>query len=134
VITATITGMDEIAKNLELRQRAFGVGLELGLRIAGDHLLRESQNLVPVEYGKLKASGYLTVIPKGLDSSAQVGYAAPYALFVHENVEEVLRGQTRASRIGTYWSPGQSKFLEEPLRRMGPELLEVIRLSMEVKE
>lgn len=49
-----------------------------------------------------------------------VGYSAPYAVYVHENMEMKLEGEPRPSGIGVYWgrptAPGQSKFLEEPAR------------------
>lgn len=56
----------------------------------------------------------------------QVGYSAPYAIYVHENMEMVLEGEPRPSGIGVYWGrpnrPGQSKFLEQPARELADEL------------
>lgn len=52
-----------------------------------------------------------------------VGFAAPYAKYVHENVEMKLKGQPRPSGIGVYWGPhGQAKFLEEPARTMRKQI------------
>lgn len=46
-----------------------------------------------------------------------VGFAAPYAKAVHENVEMKLQGLPRPSGRGVYWGPhGQAKFLEKPAR------------------
>ena len=52
-----------------------------------------------------------------------VGYSAPYAVRVHENMVMKLKGRVRKSKIGTYWSTingqdGSSKFLEKPLRQL----------------
>ena len=60
----------------------------------------------------------------------EIYYEAPYATFVHENLQMKLRGRRRRGRpegnkprlYPNYWDPlgqGQSKFLEEPARLMG---------------
>jgi hypothetical protein len=60
-------------------------------------------------------------IKDGVD--VEVGFAAPYALFVHENLEMKLKGQPRPSGKGVYWGPsGQAKYLEQPAREMRGEL------------
>lgn len=52
-----------------------------------------------------------------------VGFSAPYAAYVHENVEMVLRGLPRPSGRGVYWGPhGQAKFLEEPARTLRAQI------------
>lgn len=60
-----------------------------------------------------------------------VGYSAPYALFVHEDVEMVLLGKPRPSGIGGYWDAfsgrGNAKFLEGPARRLRRELCETVK-------
>jgi len=52
--------------------------------------------------------------------SVTVGFAQAYALFVHENRGEKLRGKKRPKPAkGTFWGPhGQSKYLEEPARNL----------------
>ena len=52
-----------------------------------------------------------------------VGFKAPYALYVHENTEMKWQGLPRKSGIGVYWGPhGQAKFLEEPARELKPQI------------
>ena len=52
-----------------------------------------------------------------------VGFSAPYAAAVHENVEMVLQGEPRPSGIGVYWGPhGEAKFLEKPARRLKKQI------------
>lgn len=59
---------------------------------------------------------------------SRVTFTAEYALYVHEAVEMVLKGQPRPSGIGVYWGPhGQAKFLEEPMRTRWKELEEVMQ-------
>lgn len=81
------------------------------------------------------------------DVGVIVGYTAAYALYVHESVEEKLKGQLRAGAKGggrdkktgrfvgggtyrgRFWDPqgrGQAKFLEQPFREMHDELHNVI--------
>lgn len=55
----------------------------------------------------------------------QVGYSAPYAIYVHEAVEMRLWGKPRKSGIGVYWDPlgeAQAKFLETPARTKRKQL------------
>lgn len=130
---ATVAGINTITGNLRKRQAGLGTGLQRGLKMAGDYLLRESQKLVPVEYGNMKASGFSKLTGRSFDSKVTVGYSDPNALVVHENVEMVLRGQPRPSGIATYWHPGQAKFLEEPARRLKDEMRAIIRASMVIR-
>lgn len=61
--------------------------------------------------------------------SVVVGYTAPYALYVHENVEMKLKGQPRSSGRGRYWDPqgkATAKFLEAPTREMQEQLGELV--------
>lgn len=61
---------------------------------------------------------------------ADVGYTAPYALAVHENVEMKWRGRPRKSGRGSYWDPpgrGQAKYLEGPARRYKKVIMSIIK-------
>lgn len=60
-----------------------------------------------------------------------VGYTAPYALYVHENLEMKLAGKPRPSGLGVYWGPnGQPKFLEQPARENGKVYGKIIKQAM----
>lgn len=94
-----------------------------GCYAAGLKVQRASQKRVPVEYGVLRASAYTRKESDG----ATVGYSAAYALFVHENMEQTLRGLKRPSGLGVYWGPkGEAKFLERPFREMRQEILATV--------
>jgi|SRR6185503_6729373 len=125
-----ITGIETVLANLRRRNNALAAGVARGVRIAGLTLQRESQRLVPVDYGVLKASAYTRVTGRGYNTQANVGYTAAYAIYVHENLEMRLRGVPRPHpHRGRYWDPqgrGQSKFLEEPSRRLRPVLRRII--------
>lgn len=58
-----------------------------------------------------------------------VGFAAKYALFVHEMKRGTLELRPRPHGRGYYWDPqgmAAPKFLETPLRQLSPELKKMI--------
>ncbi len=132
-----ITGVEKVIANLRNRQRLLAAGIERGLKRAGLTLQRESQRLVPVDYGVLKASAFTRKTGSGFNTVVTVGYTAAYAIYVHENVEMKLKGEPRlAPHQGRYWDPqgrGQSKFLEEPARRLQATLRQIILGEAKIK-
>lgn len=77
------------------------------LRMAETDIKIESQNQVPVSTGELHDSFYSYI----KDNELVVGYKAPYALAVHENV-------------GAFFLNGKAKFLEDPLRAYQSTLIQ----------
>lgn len=77
----------------------------------------------------------LQVLTKGDNNpSVIVGFEAAYALYVHENKEQRLKGQPRPSGIGVYWGPkGQPKFLEEPARTKAPQMRAAIDRALKAE-
>ena len=123
-------------RNLKRRTELMAAGCERGVKLAGLTLQRDSQQRVPVNLGVLKASAFTRAEGTGFKIAVQVGYTAAYALYVHESVGMVLKGLPRPGGKGFYWDPqgrAQAKFLEEPVRRMGPELRAIIQAAMRVK-
>ena len=98
-----ITGHHGIMIELDLVTKRMAKGWEDGMERAGEYLLRKSQEIVPVDTGTLKASGYTLTWGYGFDAKFTVGYSAPYAVYVHEDLLAKHK-------------PGQyAKFLERPL-------------------
>lgn len=131
-----IQGVDKVISNLRKQRRTLALGVERGIKKAALKLQRESQRLVPVNFGVLKASAFTRTRGSGWDTQAWIGYTAVYAIFVHEAVGMVLKGKPRPKGRGKYWDPqgrGQAKFLEEPARRLRPELLQIIKDSAKIK-
>lgn len=125
-----VLGVPEVIKSLRRKNAMMALGISRGVRKASLHLQRESQKLVPVDTGNLKASAFARVEGTGYNTVGSVGYTAAYAIYVHENVQMKLKGQPRSGSRGKYWDPqgrAQAKFLEEPARRLAPELLKMIR-------
>ena len=78
--------------------------------------------------GRLRRWG----VKHGVVEDVIVGYAQPYAIYVHE-APMVLKGLPRRKpSTGRYWDPpgARNKFLEEPARQMAKELGVVIARSM----
>lgn len=115
-----VLGLDQLKLNLKKRRADLAPAVARGLKLAGLVLQRESQLIVPVDTGNLKASAFTRASGKGFDAVVNVGYTAAYAMYVHENVEMKLKGQPRRPPAkGNYWDPpgrGQAKFLEAPAR------------------
>lgn len=87
-----------------------------------------SQQLVPVKTGYLKSTGYI----KSTSDGWEIGYTAPYAVFVHEIIDTF------------HAPPTQSKFLQDSLNRVMFTLVATygeqnipdfdVRLDMSVEE
>lgn len=82
----------------------------------------KAQKNAPFEYGDLSRSAYTRKIPQG----AEVGFEAAYAIYVHENMEQTLKGQPRPSGLGTYWNPGGPKFLERAVNEHAQDVLNAV--------
>lgn len=128
----TVEGVERVISNMHRAQKRLAAGTERGVKAAAKHLLEKSKELVPVEYGELKASGTVQTTGKGFSTDSRIVYTAPHAIFVHENTEMTLRGVNRPSGIGVYWGRpnaplGQSKFLEQPARTEATVLRKIIR-------
>ena len=78
-------------------------------------IFKESQKLVPVDTGALRASGFVHAPKKENDRVfVRVTYGGPaahYALYVHENL------------YARHDAPTQAKYLETPLYRQVPVLI-----------
>jgi len=130
-----LSGLAEVLKKFKEKQENLGKGCERGLKKAGLMLQRESQKLVPVDLGNLKASAFTRHRGEGMKTVVEVGYTAGYALYVHEAVGMKLKGLPRTGKgaHGSYWDPqgqGQAKFLEEPARRLQPEIRKIVADEM----
>jgi len=131
-----ITGVEKVLARMKEKSEQLAQGCSRGLKKAGLRLQRESQRLVPVDYGVLKASAFTRSTGEGLKTEVTVGYTARYAIYVHELVEMKLKGEDRpAPHKGKYWDPqgrGQAKFLEEPARRLTSDMRSIIAKEMHV--
>jgi hypothetical protein len=128
-----IDGIDQVMANLNkeiagIENRSMGGLLEGGLTVQGT-----SQRRVPVEYGNVRGSAYTRKAQDG-SLAVDVGYTAAHAVFLHENMEQKLKGKPRPSGLGVYWGPnGQPKFLESAARDESSRVVASVRKHAEVK-
>lgn len=127
-----IRGFDDVIRTLQLRIDAIrGASME-GLFAGALIVQADAQRNVPVEFGNLRASAFTRFSPTDSDT-VEVGFTAAYAVFVHENMEQVLKGEPRPSGLGTYWNPGGPKFLERALDENRAAILEQIRRRARIR-
>lgn len=106
-----------------------------GLIKAGEYVQAESQKIVPVDYGPLKASAFTRISGKNTAKpKVTVGYTAAYAVYVHENLDaahgaafnakhaaELAYAKKHKIKHGPYrharGTNQTAKFLEIPFRR-----------------
>lgn len=128
-----LKGLANVLKNLNGQIKGIRGRTQAGLRAGGLIVERESKKRVPIEYGNLRSSGYSrNHMSKPL--AVEVGFAAVYALWVHENYEMKWAGKPRKSGIGEYWGPhGEAGFLVNSLRDKAQDVVEEIRKRARVK-
>ncbi len=105
-VTLEIQGLDQL--NARLRDVAALVVGRAGaaLRSEAELIMTAAKERTPVRYGHLRASGSVAG-PSGPEQEVTLsfgGNAAPYAIYVHENLE--------ARHDPPYGHGGQAKFLE----------------------
>lgn len=127
-ISKIISGPD-LAKALQTNQANYLKGVHNGLKLAGLWLQRQAQQLVPVDFGNLKASAFTRDAGSDTAPMITVGFTAAYAPFVHENVAMKLKGLKRPKpHLGVYWGPhGQAKFLEAPARAGLQQMTQIVQ-------
>jgi len=122
-----VEGLDDLNRQLQKIAKTAPVAVRRASFAGGLVIQRASQENTPVEYGNLKGSAYTQRTQLG----AEVGHTAAYALFVHENMEQVLKGEPRPSGLGTYWNPGGPKFLERAVNENAEEVRDIVEAYLE---
>jgi hypothetical protein len=113
--TVTILGATRFAANMRGRKADVQGAVWKVVNDTAQRVFNESQRLVPVDTGNLKASGRFTPAERGASIVATIGYggtAAGYALVVHE---------IHATR---------SKYLEKPAREETSRFIEDVRKAL----
>lgn len=110
-----LVGYDRLARMVSnsASGRSINNYMEAALHEEAAEVMLVSQELVPVRYGYLKASGNVSNPTRTMDGvTVQLYYggpAAPYALYVHEIPRR-------------HAAPTRSKFLELPMKRQAEGL------------
>ena len=133
VASVKVKGMDRTLAGLNREEGRVKNKAQGGMLAGALVFLGDAQRRVPVEYGKVRASGFVARGVKPL--SVLIGFSAAYALYVHENLQQKLKGQPRKSGLGKYWGPqGEPQFLLKALRAKRGEALKAIAKHAKVKE
>lgn len=86
-LEGTDGAVNQLVGRLLTKKGMVARGMERGLKKAALFLQAESQKIVPVDTGNLKNSAYTRTEGSGFETTAEVGYTADYAIYVHEDLE-----------------------------------------------
>lgn len=117
-----VTGDDIVLKTLDAVAERFAAQLPEALRAELEIEATESQQRTPVDTGALRRSTRVTVDGQGRETVGTIavgGPAAPYAVYVHEN-------------LSAHHPIGQAKFLESTITESAPFLAARIAKRVEL--
>ena len=121
-----ISGVPQVLAKMKIAKGVIGLECQRRLKKAGLFIQRESQKIVPVEFGVLKNSAR-TVNMGGKEFDADIddidivvhyGAGANYAVYVHENLEAKHKPGKRA------------KYLEAVVREQKTEIFKIACLKV----
>lgn len=122
-----VKGVRQVQQNLNKEIAAIKGRTVGGLLAAGLIIQADAQRRVPVEYGKLRQFAF-TRKAQNNPQAVEVGFSADYAVYVHENLQQKLKGKPRPSGLGVYWGPqGEPKFLERAANAKRDEVVDAVR-------
>lgn len=106
-----VGGLEKVMRELNKEIAKIHGRTREGLMAGGFIIQADSQKHTPRETGTLVNTAYTEPIQPNL---VEIGYKSEYAPYVHENVEQKLKGQPRPSGLGKYWGPppAEPKFLQ----------------------
>jgi hypothetical protein len=114
-----IEGIGNVLKANGKAREKDAIAIDEGLAKCAEILLRASQKLVPVKTGYLKSTGRVEQGKGvGMAASAAVIYDAPYAIYVHENME------------ARHASPTQAKFLSDAVIKVRGTMTAVLKRQL----
>lgn len=130
--TIELKGIKELSKIVNNGGDKALKAMAKGLYLEATMAFNESQTLVPVDTGILRASGHVNS-PKIDNDSVEItiaygGPATPYAIFVHERI------YAPSGKKVYHRPPTRAKFLETPVKRrakgMGGRLTQLVKLEL----
>jgi len=110
---AAVTGERQLRRTLARLARTAPQAVLMGIYEEGATIFERSQELVPVDTGRLMQSGVLAVQESVFERAVHVGYGTNYGLPVHERTELDEGRQARGS-------DRRSKYLEIPFLEQMP--------------
>lgn len=116
---ATASGIDVVMRNLNAQIEGIKGRTADGLLKAGLLVQRRAQEKTPVDTGNLKASASTTPGGTAEKPEAVVSFYAPYAVYVHENLE-------------SHHPVGQARFLAAALEESHRDVLAIVAAEARV--
>lgn len=127
-MSATTKGFNQLRARLKKDKVQKVKRLSQNLLRAGLYLQRESQRLVPVEYGVLRNSAFTRREDTGRKFIVLVGYTAAYAIYVHEIPPYPYKTKKGKLRSGAkHRAPTGWKYLERPYREKHKQLMKIVQ-------
>ena len=141
MISMQLKGVKEVLANFTLADKRVKAGAEIGLVKGGQHLVRESMKIVPVDKGNLRASVFIRKFGFGTKTDVQVGYTAKYAVYVHEMLDRLhglaynikYAAQIATGKMHDRGPNQQAKFLEKPMKIERSAILGIVRNEIKKK-
>ena len=120
----TVTGVDRTLRAIGRASTQDAIKIQDGLKKCGGVILRKSHQYVPLDTGRLRASGRVETNEKeGFASRVVVVYGgtveAYYAVYVHEDLVRTYRNPPRGA-----------KFLERAVRETRGTCASILRRTM----
>lgn len=114
-IQLTLTGDREIINAIHRLGKQYPKAMAGAVYKLAVTILGESLPMVPVEFGVLRASGYVSPPQgEGMKATAEIGFGTVYAIPQHERLDfRHPRG-------------GEAKFLEKAVQRVSPRALQLL--------
>jgi hypothetical protein len=120
MIKTTVQGIPGAKRAMKKWSREKPLKVKRGMNKAADYLMERSLEVCPLDTGFLRSSIYKKNAGTFLAPDVQVGYSAPYAIYVHEDPEPL-------HPIGDY------KFLEQPVKEYKQTLIYLVYKEVEEK-
>lgn len=114
VVSTRWTGIPRTKKALRNYYNILGAAAERGVRRAMKYLLVKTLEVTPEDTGELKKSGDTLFWGKGMNIKGAVVFGAPYAIYVHEDLNNYHK------------PPTEAKFLQRTQYRLRGKISQII--------
>lgn len=117
-IRAKFEGQKELLASLRRLERVAPFALAAAMFEEGVEIFNESQEQVPVDSGRLRASGLVALRDFTTTLAVVIGYGTAYALRIHEDTaldaNRTMPGESSGGGSVSNKTTGKSKFLIDP--------------------
>ena len=128
-ITVTCRSPEELQEALFRFKRTFPDGVKRALWLYARLVMNDAQKEVPVDYGYLRATGYVNDPYDEADRIVcELGFYATYAAAVHEIPEPPMKSKGGRS---AHHEHGKWHYLSDPLDAHQPEMVKYIVENVE---